>query len=55
MLIYLDRISQTNPVFCITPMNAHRMIVTGLVLVGRKSYSPLLAAFGLRLGQLLRF
>ena len=33
MLIYLDRISQTNSAFCITALNAHRMIVTGLVLV----------------------
>lgn len=33
MLIYLDRISQTNSAFCITALNAHRLIVTGLVLV----------------------
>lgn len=52
MLIYLDRISQTNSAFCITALNAHRLIVTGLVLVcvispfpPPSSFSPPLVLF----------
>ncbi|KNC73547.1 hypothetical protein, variant, partial [Sphaeroforma arctica JP610] len=37
LLIYLDRISQNYPSFCINSFNAHRMILTGLVLAAKFS------------------